>query len=278
MGGIGGLLLVLGLAWFCLRRRKKSKDGAIEKAPEQKPAELPAGNIESGRGGVVSELSASDSHRYQKRGGSPNPQNLSPVHTHHSASPSTASPIGFPVSPQMPYGPGGPPGMAGGYVQPPVSPSSPQYMYPAGPPGTMPQYMYQPPPPNAQPYDPSQHALHNEHFPAPPSPQAGSAGLAVPTGQHPGMVQTPSDYSRESEPDSAYPPTTTSNTPAHFYPNPLHVGRNVTQSTHASDTPLVGRISESIGSVSGSGSSNGPGAMRSQQPVRGRFREEGHDY
>ncbi|EKG10828.1 Galactose oxidase/kelch beta-propeller [Macrophomina phaseolina MS6] len=272
VGGVGGLALVLVIAWWCLRRRKKSKDTAKEKHAQQKPAELPAENLE---GGVVPELSATNSHRYRKDAGSPEDQHLTPVYPHSSGSPHTASPImggsGFAVSPQTQYAPGGPPGMAGGYMQPPVSPSSPQYMYPAGPPGNLPQYLYQPPPPNAQPYDPSQHALHNEHFPPPPSPQGGHPGLAVPSGQHPGMIATPSDYSRESEPDSAYP-TTSSNTPAHFYPQPLHVGRNGTQSTYTSDTPLVGRISESIGSVSGSGSSGGV-----KQPVRGKFREEGHD-
>lgn len=279
VGGVGGLLLVLGLAWFCLRRRKKSKDGVKEKQPQEtNPVELAADDSTNLEGGVVSELSATNSHRFRKDPGSPADHNLSPVYTQHSVSPNTTSPIighsgGYPVSPTTPYAPGGPPGMAGGYMQPPLSPNTPQYMYPAGPPGTLPQYMFQPPPPNAQPYDPSQHALHNEHFPPPPSPspRAGHIGLGIPSGSHPGMTATPSDYSRESEPDSAYP-TTSSNTPAHFYPQPLHVGRNVTQSTHASDTPLVGQISESIGSVSGSGSSGGV-----KQPVRGKFREEAHD-
>ncbi|KAF4313035.1 Galactose oxidase/kelch beta-propeller [Botryosphaeria dothidea] len=218
VGGVGGLLLVLGIGWWCLRRRKKSRDAVKEKAPEQKPAELPAENLE---GGVVSELSATNSHRYRKGAGSSAGQNLSPAYTPNTASPSLGG-SGFAVSPQTPYAPGGPPGMVGGYMQPPVSPSSPQYMYPAGPPGTLPQYMF-PLPPNAQPYDPSQHALHGEHFPPPPSPQGGQSGLAVPSGHHPGMIATPSDYSRDSEPDSAYP-TTSSNTPAHFYPQPLQGG------------------------------------------------------
>ncbi|KAF2142656.1 uncharacterized protein K452DRAFT_318239 [Aplosporella prunicola CBS 121167] len=300
-GGGVGLILIVALVFYCLWRRRKNNP---KEKKERPPSELPAA--------PPAELAAANSFREAKSASSPSGSNATPAYTHDgSTHTGGGSPIGgaaFPVSPQTPYTPGTPSQQAlwsqqqQQYMQPP-SPNSPQY--PGGVYAPPPQQHYPAPQPANPPYDPSQHALHQEHFPPPPSASVGpggagggGGGLAAPGGYGVG-APTPSDYSQsqshsysqsrsgaESDDGTAgspmYPPTT-SNTPAHFYPQPLQLagsrqasatrpgaGSPGGSSTGGEGVPLVSRIAESVGQSPGPGQQR----VRMPQPVRGRFREE----
>lgn len=289
VGGVVALIAIVGLITFCLFRRRKRNAGKSEKAPID-PIELPTNE-------QASELGGNERYRDYPAGAkpsSPRSEEYSPIFG------AGHSPVAT-VSPQTPYTPGGPQGYPPQYMVP-VTPMSPnnqqQYYYPAGPPGAVPTamfnppsgppYMPPPPPPNAQPYDPSQDALHNQHFPKPPSPTQPMSFAHFQQQHRFGASGTPSDYgtsSSNSPEEYEFQPPTTSNTPAHFYPQPLQVASAVagrqasTATTHmsgdgedstspgggggvergqGSQTPLVGKIS---------------GSVEKPTPVRGRFRE-----
>ncbi|KAK7522297.1 hypothetical protein IWZ03DRAFT_114691 [Phyllosticta citriasiana] len=290
VGGVVALAAIVGLITFCLFRRRKQK---AANAPEKAPIELPTNE-------QASELATYETyHDYPAAGGkpaSPRSEEYSPIFG------SGHSPVAT-IPPQTPYTPGGPQGYPPQYMVPvtPLSPNNQQkYFYPAGPPGAVPTAMYNPPsgapyaahpPPNAQPYDPSQDALHNQHFPRPPSPTQPMSFAHFQQQHRFGASGTPSDYgtSSSNSPDEyEVQPPTTSNTPAHFYPQPLQVTSAAaarqasTATTHVSgasdggegsgsggvergqgsQTPLVGKISGSVEK-----------GVKSPMPVRGRFRE-----
>lgn len=231
MGGGVGLILLLCFMLCCLHRIKKKRK-AGRRSPSAGPAELPANSVT--RIGFP-PMEQKFAHSPVVHSGTPtySPlQGSSPV----GAGRVPSSPYQTPISPyaQQKYPqdqyfaphPSSPPPPAGPYPQQypqPPSPSQHQQVYP------------QPPSPGHQqqlhpPYDPSQHALHQQHFPPPAS--------------QPQPTPTPSNYS-----EASYPPTQ-SNTPAHFYPQPLNVpSRSVSGGTGASE-------------------------MRNLKPTQGRFIEE----
>lgn len=279
MGGLAGIILILLAILYLLRRHKKSlKNEQKVCAPPPPPTELPANGIHS----PIPEMDTPINPSW-KMTPSPGTQTATPAYT-QSHSPAQAgspiasvhgrSPSGNPISPAYhtpgsPYSPQYSQGTylstnssstqsatgtyaPGTYAPPSTYPPGtyPQDAYPTGtyqssegyPTGIYPEQQYAQqqqqqhhtlspsapqykPPPNP-PYDLSQHALHQQHFPPPP----GADDVAA---------SSPGSFSTASYPN------TTSNTPAHFYPQPLNVARRSEGSPSGVERrPIRGRFVE----------------------------------
>ncbi|KAF2490734.1 hypothetical protein BU16DRAFT_565668 [Lophium mytilinum] len=258
VGGLVFLIAVLLLALFCLHRHKKNlKNKPAPQAPPPPPVELPVNNPATEMS-AVAENPAKWAH-------SPGAQSAAPSYNHQH------SPYGTPPTRPAEYHTpiSGYPTQQGSYPSSPHT-SYPPQPYPPGtyppsayPPGTYPQgyqdqqqQQYDPQlSPNdphyaaayAQqqqhhqhrrtlsnpPYDPSRDAMANEHFPPPRSPS-----LAPPAPVTPTSATTRGGYESVNREDYDSPPSKT-NTPAHFYPQPLNV-----RAVSGEQRPIRGRFVE----------------------------------
>lgn len=233
VGGVVGLALIIGLVYFCcLRRRKSKNDEEKPKKPKRakKDKTAPAPPVEL-PGESIPEMAATHPSVRKTHPRSPNIAAVSPYSQHApSVSPGAVPPYEqqHPAyhQPQQNYFPNAPV----------PSPITPQTAYAQHNPTSYPA-QYSPPIPtfphqhaqqlqlqNAQPYDPAQNPLHQQHFPPPPATRG-------------------SWRQEQPSPDEHDSHSSASNTPAHFYPQPLSVPQNVSASTGRT-SPRFGRFLE----------------------------------
>lgn len=214
VGGVVALILVLLLGLYCLHRHRKTKKRRSVRV------ELDGNNVPH----MLSAESKSEP--------SPGMQSVTPTRTTQSYNQAETgfrtaslnatvpasysdSPIAYPP-PVSPYDARSPQGQ---YFVPVAQTPQGRYMQPSYPPQPVQPFMSQ----QAYPYNPAEHALHQQHFPPPPVSQP-----APPPSSSSGSVSPPSQ----------------TRTPANLYPQPLSVARRTGSETSATRGPAQGRFFE----------------------------------
>ncbi|KAI9706253.1 MAG: hypothetical protein M1820_004828 [Bogoriella megaspora] len=222
VGGVVGLGLIIGIVWFCLRRRKQQggakKIGVKRSKTIRAELDATAAPVEAGGTPLYHRPSKPGSSRSYDGAGSPEPT--------YSTTTSTLPPYTTPVSP---YGQQ-PQGM---YMSPAQQQQQQQQQYYNN--GYQQlhsqQYQQQPQQPQYQQYDPSQDIMRQQHYPPP------QAGAVSPPGQ-----SSPDQHGSPVSYEAPRSPPTSQNTPAHFYPQPLHPNRG--SEGKRSPQPAHGRFIE----------------------------------